>query len=316
MISPEARGDLPSFSAVINSLGACGDLPRSAWITSLGARGSPCGSPPLERVDHLPGARGWSPLERVDHLPSSAWMASLGASERVDVPWVTLMGSPSITARLPGVVAQRVHAAACTCITDEHKARGRQRAGATQRGATTSVCASLCQSFVAEVSRGGVLKTQTIFGPQLFKAVNKVFKSTSWFPWYKSFSLTCKAQRKFHPSIPNFYLKRHLGYLQLPKNVAECAEGVVRDRPVHRWARGARARRPCAASTTPSASSTPAEGLRGARLPALQHPACPLDACARRNRQVRTSTRTLRAGTREVAQRAQRHVRVLRSGRR
>ena len=174
---------------------------------SLGARGSPCGSPPLERVDHLPWARGWSPLERVDHLPSSAWMASLGASERVDVPWVTLMGSPSITARLPGVVAQRVHAAAGTCITDEHKARGRQRAGATQRGATTSVCASLCQSFVAEVSRGGVLKTQTIFGPQLFKAVNKVFKSTSWFPWYKSFSLTCKAQRKFHPSIPNFYLK-------------------------------------------------------------------------------------------------------------
>jgi len=37
MTSPEARGDLPSFSAVINSLGACGDLPRSAWITSLGA---------------------------------------------------------------------------------------------------------------------------------------------------------------------------------------------------------------------------------------------------------------------------------------
>ena len=145
-------------------------------------------------------------------------MASLGASERVDVPWVTLMGSPSITARLPGVVAQRVHAAAGTCITDEHKARGRQRAGATQRGATTSVCASLCQSFVAEVSRGGVLKTQTIFGPQLFKAVNKVFKSTSWFPWYKSFSLTCKAQIKFHPSIPNFYLKRHLGYCSIVSN--------------------------------------------------------------------------------------------------
>jgi hypothetical protein len=106
------------------------------------------------------------------------------------------------------------------------------------------------------------------------------------------------------------------GILQLPKKVAECAEGVVRDRPVHRWARGARARRPCAASITPSASSTPAEGLGGARLPALQHPACPLDACARRNRQVRTSTRTLRPATREVAQRAQRHARVLRSGRR
>ena len=78
------------------------------------------------------------------------------------------------------------------------------------------------------------------------------------------------------------------GILQLPKKVAECAEGVVRDRPVHRWARGARARRPCAASITPSASPTPAEGLRGARVPALQHPACPLDACARRNRQVRS----------------------------
>ncbi len=90
-----------------------------------------------------------------------------------------------------------------------------------------------------------------------------------------------------------------------PKKVAECADGVVRDRPVHRWARGARARRPCAASKTPSASSTPAEGLRCEQLPALQHPACPLDVCVRRNRQARTSTRTLRAGTREVAQRAQ-----------
>ena len=166
------------------------NLPRSAWISvwiaSLGARGSPSLSAWMVAL----GARGSPPFEHMD-----------GASERVDVPWVTLMGSPSITARLPGVVAQRVHAAAGTCITDEHKARGRQRAGATQRGATTSVCASLCQSFVAEVSRGGVLKTQTIFGPQLFKAVNKVFKSTSWFPWYKSFSLTCKAQRKFHPEF-------------------------------------------------------------------------------------------------------------------
>ena len=47
----------------------------------------------------------------------------------------------------------------------------------------------------------------------------------------------------------------------------------MRDRPVHRWVRGARARRPCAASITPSASPTPAEGLGRARLPALQHPA-------------------------------------------
>ena len=100
-------------------------------------------------------------LERVDGRPWSVWITSLRAhgwppwEPRSVWTWVTLMGSPSITDRLPGVVAQRVHVAAGTYITDEHKARGRQRAGATQRGATTSVCASLCQSFVAEVSRGG-----------------------------------------------------------------------------------------------------------------------------------------------------------------
>jgi len=87
-------------------------------------------------------------------------MASLGASERVGH---TDGLAPSITARLPGVVAQRVHAAAGTCITDEHKARGRQRAGTTQRGATTSVC-DLCQCRDA---RGGVLKPQTYFRPPI-----------------------------------------------------------------------------------------------------------------------------------------------------
>jgi hypothetical protein len=48
----------------------------------------------------------------------------------------------------------------------------------------------------------------------------------------------------------------------------------VRDRPVHRWARGARTRRSCAASIT--ASSTAAEGLRCARLPAAlgEYPSC------------------------------------------
>ena len=59
----------------------------------------------------------------------------------------------------------------------------------------------------------------------------------------------------------------------------------MRDRPVHRWTRGARARRPCAASTTPSASSTPRGGTRPRAPSGLQHPACPLDAVARRNRQ-------------------------------
>jgi len=36
----------------------------------------------------------------------------------------------------------------------------------------------------------------------------------------------------------------------------------VRDRPVHQWSRGARARRPCAASITPSASPTPGREFR------------------------------------------------------
>ena len=143
----------------ISSLGVCGSPSLSVWMVSLGARGSP----PFERMDGLPRSLG-------------ACGCALGHTDGL---------APSITVRLPGVVAQRVHAAAGTCITDEHKARGRQRAGATQRGATTSVCASLFQCFVAEVSRGGVLKPQTIFGPQLFKGINKVFKSTSWFPWYK-----------------------------------------------------------------------------------------------------------------------------------
>jgi hypothetical protein len=154
MTSPEARGDLPSFSAVINSLGACGDLPRSAWITSLGARGSPS-----ERVDLLPwsawstvwiaslGARGSPSL--------SAWMVALGsrgsppfermdgASERVDVPWVILMGSPSITARLPGVVAQRVHAAGAHASQTSTKRAG-DSAQAPRKGAQRPACVHLC----------------------------------------------------------------------------------------------------------------------------------------------------------------------------
>ncbi len=51
------------------------------------------------------------------------------------------------------------------------------------------------------------------------------------------------------------------------------------------WARRARARRTGVASITPSASSTPAEGLRGARLPVLQAPCVP----PRRWRQAKPS---------------------------
>ena len=54
--------------------------------------------------------------------------------------------------------------------------------------------------------------------------------------------------------------------------------------------------------------------LLRARAAALQHPEHALDAGAARNRQVRASTHTLRASTRQVAQRAQRHARVLLSG--
>jgi hypothetical protein len=152
-------------------------LPWSAWstvwIASLGARGSPS----LIAWMVALGARGPPPFERMDGLPRSlgACGCALGHTDGL---------APSITARLPGVVAQRVHAAAGTCITDEHKACGRQRAGATQMGATTSVCASLCQccrGFSVEAQT-----SETIFGPQLFKEVDKVFKSTSWFPSYKS----------------------------------------------------------------------------------------------------------------------------------
>jgi hypothetical protein len=41
------------------------DLPRSAWITSLGERGRP----PSERVDQLPWIVWMASLERVDGLP-------------------------------------------------------------------------------------------------------------------------------------------------------------------------------------------------------------------------------------------------------
>jgi hypothetical protein len=169
---PLARGSTPT-ELVETSLGSYGSPPServdllpwiawsTVWITSLGS----CGSPSLSVWMVALGSRGSPPFNRMDGLPQSlgACGCALGHTDGL---------APSITARLPGVVAQRVHAAAGTCIIDKHKARGRQRAGATQRGETTSVCASLFQCFVAEVSRGGVLKPQTIFGPQLFKGIN------------------------------------------------------------------------------------------------------------------------------------------------
>ena len=112
-------------------------------------------------------------------------MASLGASERVDVPWVKLMGS------LDNRQAARSCGPTCGCTmlrahaSQTSTKRAGDSAQAQRKWAQRPACVHLCAS-VAEVSRGGVLKTQTIFGPQLFKEVDKVFKSTSWFPSYKS----------------------------------------------------------------------------------------------------------------------------------
>jgi hypothetical protein len=120
---------------------ACGDLSLA------------CGSPPSERMDRLP----WSAC----HLPRSVWMVALGA--RGSLPFVRVDGLPrSLGARgcalghTDGLPQSQpgcqelwpnlwVHADAGTRITYEHKARGRQRAGATPRDAATSVRASLFQ---------------------------------------------------------------------------------------------------------------------------------------------------------------------------
>ena len=87
MVALKARGTPPSERV--------DQLPRSAWITSLGTRGRRR-RPPSERVDSLPLST-W--MERVEDLPRSAWIASLGArgrppSERVDeLPWCVWMAS-------------------------------------------------------------------------------------------------------------------------------------------------------------------------------------------------------------------------------
>jgi hypothetical protein len=92
----------------------------------------------------------------------------------------------------------------CTLLRAHASQTSTKRAGdsaqAQRKGAQRPACVHLC-------ARGGVLKPQTIFGPQLFKAVNKVFKSTSW-----SLGTNRQFERKFQPFHPNFYLKRHLGY--------------------------------------------------------------------------------------------------------
>jgi len=133
-----------------------------------------------------------------------------------------------------------------------------------------------CRGFSWSVClRGGVLKTQTIFGPQLFKAVNKVFKSTSLFPWYKSFSLTCKAQRKFHPSIPNFYLKRHLGYSSPCKGQRRALKGRRAETRVPPSRCCARCGLGCAQPSPPSLPRSPSGPSCPSFFPLLLFPSFP-----------------------------------------
>ncbi len=72
-----------------------------------------------------------------------------------------------------------MHAAAGTCIADEHKACGRQRAGAS--------CVRFFEACLF------VQRPQTIFGPQLLSGIAYDFL----FPFVQIDSLTCKAQKEF-----------------------------------------------------------------------------------------------------------------------
>ena len=141
-----------SSTTWISSLGACGSPSLSVWMVSLGS----CGSPPFDHMDSLP--------------------RSLGACGcALDV---TLMGwlprSPS--------GCQELWPSVCTLLRAHASQTSTKRAGdsaqAQRKEAQRPAC-HLCSSalFVRQV-----LKPQTIFGPQLFQSIRKVFKSTSWFP--------------------------------------------------------------------------------------------------------------------------------------
>jgi hypothetical protein len=107
---PSERVDLLPWSvwstAWISSLGACGSPSLSAWMVALGARGSP----PFDRMDGLPRSLG-------------ACGCALGHSDGL---------TPSITTRLPGVVTQRVPAG---CGHMHHRREQSARATARRRNA-------------------------------------------------------------------------------------------------------------------------------------------------------------------------------------
>ena len=155
------------------------NLPRSAWISvwiaSLGARGSPSLSAWMVAL----GARGSPPFDRMDGLPRSlgACGCALGHTDGLSL-------DHRQAARSCGPTCARC------CGHMHHRRSQSARATARRRNAKRRndqrVCVHLCARALLQRFLVGVLKPQTIFGPQLFKAVNKVFKSTSWFPWYKS----------------------------------------------------------------------------------------------------------------------------------
>ena len=94
------------------------------------------------------GARVLSPFVRVDGLPRSLGARECALGHTDGLP----RSSPGCQELWPNLW---VHAAAGTCFADEHKAPGRQRAGATQRGAATSVRAYLFQIISPGVSHAG-----------------------------------------------------------------------------------------------------------------------------------------------------------------
>ena len=157
------------------------------WIASLGARGSPSLSAWMVAL----GARGSPPFERMDGLPRSlgACGCALGHTDGLSL-------DHRQAARSCGPTCARC------CGHMHHRRAQSARATARRRNAKGRNDQRVC-IFVPELCCRGFswrgFKTPNYFRPP--KGVDKVFKSTSWFPWYKSFSLTCKAQRKFHPEF-------------------------------------------------------------------------------------------------------------------
>ena len=110
----------------------------------------------------MPEARGSSPFVRVDGLPQSLGARGCALGHTDGLP----RSPPGCQELWPNLW---VHDAG-TCFTDEHKARGRQRAGATGANCTTTSVPVRAYVFQVQVVTEDfflVLKT-----PNLFSAPN------------------------------------------------------------------------------------------------------------------------------------------------